>query len=126
MSTAFADSTFYVALLIARDAKHSAAVALAQRWMGSIVTTEYVLTEVGNYLCGSSRGREKFGDFLKDTKADANTIVVESTHELWARGVELYLRRKDKQWSLIDCISFVVMDERGLGEALAADHHFEQ
>jgi predicted nucleic acid-binding protein len=36
------------------------------------------------------------------------------------------LDRLDKQWSLTDCVSFVVMLERGLKEALTADHHFEQ
>jgi uncharacterized protein len=36
------------------------------------------------------------------------------------------LSRRDKEWSLTDCISFVVMKERGLTEALTADHHFEQ
>jgi len=41
-------------------------------------------------------------------------------------GLELYARRPDKSWSLTDCISFVVMTDRGLTEALTGDHHFEQ
>ncbi len=35
-------------------------------------------------------------------------------------------RRLDKDWSLTDCISFAVMQERSLTEALTSDHHFEQ
>jgi len=31
-----------------------------------------------------------------------------------------------KQWSLVDAASFVVMQERGLVEALTTDHNFEQ
>ncbi len=58
MKIAFADSTFYVALLIARDSNHSQAQAVAQSWTGSVVTTEYVLTEVANHLCGTPRRRE--------------------------------------------------------------------
>jgi len=42
------------------------------------------------------------------------------------RGLALYISRPDKDWSLTDCISFVVMKERGLTGALTADHHFEQ
>jgi predicted nucleic acid-binding protein len=39
---------------------------------------------------------------------------------------EYYRARADKAWSLTDCISFVVMSEHGLSEALTADVHFEQ
>ena len=34
--------------------------------------------------------------------------------------------RPDKEWSLVDCASFVVMQQRGLTEVLTTDHHFEQ
>ena len=46
--------------------------------------------------------------------------------ELFDRGCELYTSRSDKEWSLTDCISFVVMKERGLTDALTPDRHFEQ
>jgi uncharacterized protein len=126
MKTVFADSTFYVALLIARDANHSKAKALAQSWTGSVVTTDYVLTEVANHLCGSPRQRAQFGRFLADATRDPQTTIVESSRSLWKRGTDLYLRRPDKEWSLTDCISFVIMEEEQLTDALTADHHFEQ
>jgi predicted nucleic acid-binding protein len=102
------------------------AAAVALSWTEGIVTTEYVLTEVANHLSSSENGRARFGRFLADLKADPNTELLESSHELWEHGVSLYLRRPDKEWSLTDCISFVVMDERHLEDALTADHHFEQ
>jgi len=34
--------------------------------------------------------------------------------------------RNDKDWSLTDCISFIVMEEHGITEALTGDRHFEQ
>jgi predicted nucleic acid-binding protein len=40
--------------------------------------------------------------------------------------VELYAERPDKDWSLTDCISFVVMRHQGVTQALTGDHHFEQ
>lgn len=126
MRVAFADSSFYVALLVARDANHAKAKAVARLWNGSVVTTEYVLTEVANHLAGSRHGRAKFGQLLTDLETDPNTRVVESSHDLWKRGADFYLRRLDKKWSLTDCVSFVVMEQHGLRDALTADHHFEQ
>jgi predicted nucleic acid-binding protein len=38
----------------------------------------------------------------------------------------LYSQRPDKEWTLTDCISFVVMHEENLTGALTEDHHFEQ
>jgi predicted nucleic acid-binding protein len=40
--------------------------------------------------------------------------------------VDLYAERPDKGWSLTDCISFVVMRQQGITQALTGDHHFEQ
>ncbi len=126
MKIAFADSSFYVALLISRDANYAKAEAAAHSWTGAVVTTEYVLTEVANYLAGNAKRRERFGQLRADLEADPNTRIIESSHELWSRRAKLYLQRADKEWSLTDCISFVVMEEHDLHEALTADHHFEQ
>ena len=52
--------------------------------------------------------------------------MVLASHELFTAGVELYCQRPDKDWSLTDCISFVVMKHGQITEALATDHHFEQ
>jgi predicted nucleic acid-binding protein len=46
--------------------------------------------------------------------------------DLYEAGIELYRARADKDWSLTDCISFVVMEERGIADALTGDRHFEQ
>jgi len=45
---------------------------------------------------------------------------------VYQAGFDLFAARPDKAWSLTDCISFAVMTERGLSEALTADQHFEQ
>jgi predicted nucleic acid-binding protein len=52
--------------------------------------------------------------------------IVPATMEWFERGMELYEGRPDKEWSLTDCISFAVMTERGVSDALTNDHHFEQ
>jgi predicted nucleic acid-binding protein len=42
------------------------------------------------------------------------------------QALELYHERDDKQWTLTDCTSFIIMRERSITEALTGDHHFEQ
>ena len=48
------------------------------------------------------------------------------TTGLLRRGLDLYEARTDKEWGLVDCVSFIVMSDRGLTEALTSDEHFEQ
>ncbi|HMO84487.1 MAG TPA: PIN domain-containing protein [Lacipirellulaceae bacterium] len=126
MSAAFVDSSFYVALLISRDSHHLHARQLAAAWNGPVVTTEYVLIEVANFLRGSAQRRQQFGALLANLAADPRTQIVESSRPLWQRGVDRYLNRPDKEWSLTDCISFAVMEEHNMTCALTMDHHFEQ
>ncbi len=54
------------------------------------------------------------------------TTILEPEGSLYDAGIELYRTRSDKDWSLTDCISFVVMEQRGIVDALTGDHHFEQ
>jgi hypothetical protein len=46
--------------------------------------------------------------------------------QLLERAMQLMNERQDKDWSLTDCTSFIVMKDRGIHEALTADRHFEQ
>jgi uncharacterized protein len=43
-----------------------------------------------------------------------------------SRASKLFAERSDKGWSLTDCISIALMQERGLTQALTTDRHFEQ
>jgi hypothetical protein len=52
--------------------------------------------------------------------------VIPLTKEGYDRAFRLFRDRPDKEWSLVDCLSFVVMTERGITEALTTDHHFRQ
>jgi len=53
-------------------------------------------------------------------------IICSVSLKLFTKAVKFYSERMDKEWSLTDCISFVVMKERKLTTALTTDHHFEQ
>jgi uncharacterized protein len=64
--------------------------------------------------------------FLRAVRADPLFDVVAYDPAVYRAGFDLFAARADKAWSLTDCISFAVMTQRGLSEALTADHHFEQ
>ena len=89
------------------------------------MTTRAVLLEVANTFAGSPN-RALAARFLCDLEEDASADIVAIDDTLYARGLALYRGRPDKEWSLTDCISFVVMEDRGIREALTGDHHFAQ
>ena len=124
MSNYFADTFYYLALINPHDATHDRAVALSQELRGGQVTTAWVLTELADALAASQRA--SFLALLKRLRKQPHVTIVPAGQELFEQGVDLYERRPDKTWTLTDCISFVVMEERGIREALTGDHHFEQ
>jgi predicted nucleic acid-binding protein len=124
MIRCFGDSFFYLAYVNRRDNANTRTVEFLHEHDPHIVTTAWVLTEVGDALAGSKR--KKFGEMLEAISADPKTKVVPASQELFESGVNLYLRRQDKDWPLTDCISFVVMEQEGVIEALTGDRHFEQ
>ncbi len=125
MNAVFADTFYYLALLSQTDAAHEQAIDLSRSLRSRIVTTAWVLTELGDALAAPQQ-RGVFLPLLDRLVADLDVTVVPPSEELFQRGVELYARRADKAWSLTDCISFVVMNDQGLSEALTGDRHFEQ
>lgn len=125
MTPPFADTFYYLALMNPDDRAHARAVAPAARSSGPVVTTAWVLTEVGDAMAAPAL-RPIFLDLMQSLRSDAETAIIPPDPGLFARGLDLFARRPDKAWSLTDCISFAVMTERGLTEALTGDHHFEQ
>lgn len=121
----FADTSFYVALLSPKDGYHDRAVHIASTIQDIQVTTEFVLAELGNCLCGSGR-RGRFPGFVERLRDEPKTLIVHASPELFDQGLLLYKERRDKQWSLTDCTSFSVMENLGINRALTADRHFEQ
>lgn len=125
MTTTFVDTVFYVAFVSRDDALHSAAIRASSGIRGRLLTTEYVLVEVGNWFCRAS-SKTLFLRLLDDLRRDPRTTILPASQDLLDGGVSLYSRRQDKDWSLTDCISFAAMRQSGLTDALSADHHFEQ
>ncbi len=124
MSVAFADTSFYLALLDARDPLHDRSIA-ASRINRAILTTEFIILELGN-ACGRAEDHADYLAMVAGIRASQRTTVVPLDSRLLQRGLDLLASRADKNWSLTDCTSFVVMQDAGINDALTADRHFEQ
>jgi hypothetical protein len=92
---------------------------------GPLLTTEFVLIEVGDGL-SFMENRLRFAHLMQLLRSQADVEIVPASSQLFRRGCELHSQRPDKEWSLTDCTSFVVMKERDIEDALTSDHHFEQ
>ncbi len=125
MTPLFADTYYFLALLHKGDAAHTQAVALAEKITGAVLTTAWVLTEVADALSAPPL-RPSFLRLLDALRNDPACTIVAPTAALFDAGVSLFAERPDKDWTLTDCTSFVVMREHHITEALTGDRHFQQ
>jgi predicted nucleic acid-binding protein len=125
MKEVFADTFYFVALLSPTDVAYEKARQATLSQSATLVTTSWVLTELANSL--SKRiSRNGFVQTLSKLRSDPTVVIVGPESSLFDAGIDLYAARHDKDWSLTDCISFVVMRQRSITDALTGDHHFEQ
>ncbi len=122
----FLDSAFVIALSIETDSFHEKAVQLSEKLDNVVlVTTRAILLEIGNAL--SKRPfRKACVALLRSLETDEKVVIVPLSEDLYQKGMALFVKRADKDWGLIDCISFVVMQEHEITEALTTDAHFQQ
>jgi predicted nucleic acid-binding protein len=125
MNLVFADAFYFVARLNGRDQHHSRVIAFSRDFRARLLTTDWVLMEVADALA-KSECRPRIRDFILHLRQSPACEVVAATRDLHDRALELYHQHSDKSWTLTDCVSFVVMRERALTDALTEDHHFEQ
>jgi predicted nucleic acid-binding protein len=125
MSRVFADSYYFFALLNRNEPQHERAVAFAREFQGQIVLTTWILLELGDGLC-RGRAREAFLGQYEYLRTHERVHIVPCSDALMQEGLGLYRQRMDKDWSLTDCTSFIVMQREGIREALTGDQHFEQ
>lgn len=123
----FVDTSYLLALYNPKDQYHKRAVAVK----GTITVkhklwiTEAVLTEIGNSWSRVGL-REKACILIESCYKLSSVTVIPSSDVLFQKAFSLYRSRQDKDWSLTDCMSFVVMQENRLTEALTTDDHFQQ
>jgi uncharacterized protein len=125
MNRVFADTSFYIALLNSRDEHHANAEKFAADYQGDFVTSGWIVSELANYL-SAAPNRPLFLALYEDLRKDSRVHIVPLSNALHEEGISFYAKRPDKDWSLTDCISFLIMEQNHLTEAAATDHHFEQ
>jgi predicted nucleic acid-binding protein len=125
MSRVFADTFYFLALLNSSDQAHRRARAYTASFQGEMVTTAWVLTELADALWHPAN-RPRFLATLNYLRANAQAVITPPDPVLFEEGIQLFAACPDKEWSLTDCISFVVMQREAITEALTGDHHFEQ
>lgn len=124
-SRIFIDTLFVIALINRRDQYHKQASELADKFEGNLfLITDAVLLEIGNALARNYRNEAVV--VIEQFLASEEVEVVRLTPELFDQAFALYKASQDKEWSLVDCISFVVMREAGVSRALTFDRHFAQ
>jgi predicted nucleic acid-binding protein len=128
MKGIFADTSYWIALLNPHDELHGRAVAVARSCADDqIVTTEMVLTELLNGF--SDRGprlRLAATKAVNTLRSTPNVTVIPQTSDQFQRALARYEERIDKDWSLTDCASFLIMEAEGIEAALTHDQHFAQ
>ena len=125
MNPVFADTFYFLALLNKRDEQRERVLSMTRKLQGELVTSEWVFMELADALA-DTLGRPLVRPFIERFRSDARSTVIPASQSIFERGLELYSDRKDMDWSLTDCTSFVIMTDRHLREALTGDHHFEQ
>lgn len=128
MRTLFADTCHWIALLNPRDQLHDRAVRVSQLLRAArIVTTDEVLTEFLNYF--SDRGillRQAATRMAAQMQVDRRIHIEPQSRETFEAGFRFFRARRDKGYSLTDCISMDRMLKMQITEALTNDGHFNQ
>lgn len=127
----FWDAWAFIALADKTYSFHSQALAIKQNLQRQdtyLITTEAVLSEVGNMFSRSSLKPLAVEQvkYVKSVVTIHRGKIVTIDTRIWERAWELYHARPDKDWGHTDCISFVVMQELGISKAFTGDKHFEQ
>jgi predicted nucleic acid-binding protein len=125
MKCVFADTSHFIALVNRTDEAHVKAISFLATFDGTLVTSAWVLSEVGAFMA-QPPARAVCLKLFDEIAGEPLVEVVPVDQAQFDAGLALFADRPDKGWSLVDCISFELMRLRGITEALSADRHFEQ
>lgn len=100
---------------------------LARQQNHKIITTNYIMAELVALLTSPLRlTRPQIITFVESLRQSPYIEILHIDAETDTKAWQLLSSREDKNWSLVDCSSFVVMQQKNITEALTNDYHFEQ
>jgi predicted nucleic acid-binding protein len=125
MAELFCDTSGWGHLVDSTQAYHTLATVLyraARQQNRKIITTNYIVTELVALFTSPLRvPRLTTIGFIESLQTSQIVHIDPTMHrQAW----ELLARREDKDWSLVDCASLAVMQERKITEALTTDRNF--
>ncbi|MFQ5456196.1 MAG: type II toxin-antitoxin system VapC family toxin [Nitrospirota bacterium] len=125
MKKVFVDTGAWYALVDKKDPDHKSARNFLLTNRLPLLTTNFIFDEIVTLLrshLGWSVAKE-FGLKIKDSNL-ADIIPVKDEDE--AKGWEIFLDFKDKDFSYTDCTSFAVMERFSIDNVFTFDKHFSQ
>jgi predicted nucleic acid-binding protein len=127
-SSVFLDTHGWLTLLNANETRHQKNLELwldLMRQGRAVVLTDWVIAETGNGLA-RSRAKNRFVEVVQQMLVAPSVEIVAVDRDLLQRALNGYAKFADKSWGLVDCASFVVMEDRGMVEAFTSDIDFQQ
>ncbi|MEX2212568.1 MAG: hypothetical protein WD768_00475 [Phycisphaeraceae bacterium] len=119
------DTGYLIGLVDPADKLREVALRWVDHLRAPLTLHQYVELELINFFSATPLRLESHR-LLSSIRGHRDLISVNVDPSLHVQGLELHRNRPDKSWSLTDCISFVIMQSRGITQALTFDHHFEQ
>ena len=124
----FVDTSGLYSVLVKDDDMHERAGAFLDRASRSkrrFLTTDYVLDETATLLKARRHGH--LVSALMGTILSSAACRVEwMDQDRFEKTLRFFVKHQDKAWSFTDCVSFLLMKERKMTEALTKDEHFRQ
>ena len=120
------DASFWIALRDAREPWHSRARQATEKLFRTrtrMVFTSFILAETHAYFSRSPALRQQIlDDADKNPTLRWEPVLLSDETEALA----LLRQHRDKEYSLCDAISFVLMQRLGIRRAASFDQHFRQ
>ena len=129
MKRVFVDSHYWIAITNPKDQWAAKAKSASSELNDDdrLVTTHEVVIEFLNGLSKHGQNIKKVAiDVTNEILRNGRIEVVAQSKTSFSSGFQIFQKRLDKEYSLTDCISMKVMEEKNINEVLTNDHHFEQ
>jgi len=128
MKSFLLDTSYLITLEASDDQNHRIAVKHLKSLIKSLpplVITSYIFDEIVTFF--NSRNNHEKAVEVGNNILESNTVeLIHVDETLFFEAWQYFQKYKDKSYSLTDCISFIVMNQRGIKTALTFDRHFNQ